>query len=407
MAQDAVTLETRKVNAGGKHYSYRVLRWVDPRTGKKLSETLGRADDRRHKKYITLKDAKQIRDAKAAEFQVRPGRRGGGVTLGRFLEQYAERRANDGTSPRTRKVDDFAGRLLTAYFGPSQRIDRIYVADDGTDRANARDFINAINDGELAAQVNNHDDKAKWKTPRWSVSSARKYLRNIRTIFNGAVREGLIDTNPFALVGVTTSTSDESWQYVDRATFFKLYKTASPEWRRVITLARFAALTREDILTVEWSRVAWEQRELKIKRAKTGADQVVPIDDTLAKIMAQWRGQAPFKIRDDRVVAEGSVCLGNPGRTFDRLCKAAGVARYGKPLHALRKSCITDWARTHPAHVVQVWAGHKSIQTTLKFYTRVSPADMDKGKGDAHARRAASSPKNPPKKPKKRLRASG
>lgn len=394
MARTAVTLATKTVTKAGKVYKYRELRWHDPRTDKKRSQTLGRADDRRHQSFITLKDAKQLRDAKAAEFANNPARRGGGMTLQAWLERYAKRRATNGTSPQTLKVDDFAGRLLLAYFGPHQRIDRIYAADDGTGRPNAHDFVDALNDGELAAKVNAHDPKHKWKRQRWSVSSARKYLRNIRTTFKAAVVASLIDTNPFALAGVTTSTSDNSWHYVDRRTFFRLYKAADPNWKRIIALARFASLSREDILTVEWSRVAWDQRELHIKRAKTGADQVVPIDDTLAKIMAGWRGQNPFKIRNDRIVPEGSVSLENVGRTFDRLCKAAGVERYGKPLHALRKSCITDWARTQHAHVVQVWAGHKSVQTTLSYYTRVSPRDMEAGKGEAHQRREQTRRKN-------------
>jgi len=407
LARNAVTLETKTVRSRGRTYVYRELRWVDPTTGKKRSETLGRADDRRHKNYITLTDAKKLREAKAAEFQQRPGRRGGGYALNTHLERYAQQREAAGTSPRTLKVDDFAARLLLAHFGPQQRIDRIYPADDGTDRANARDFVNALNAGHLAAMVNGHAADRKWKQPRWSASSARKYLRNIRTTFNAAVAEGQLDTNPFALIGVTTSTADEAWREVDRRDFFKLYKAASPGWQRVLTLARFAALTREDILTVTWDRVDWDSRELRIKRAKTGADQVLPIDDTLAKIMSMWRGRDAYKIRHDLILPPEAVSLANPGRTFTRLCQLADVKPYGKPLHTLRKSCITDWARRHPPHVVQVWAGHRSLQTTLKYYTRLSPADMDAGKGPAHHRRAQASRKSSPKHKNKTIRLSG
>ena len=146
-----------------------------------------------------------------------------------------------------------------------------------------------------------------------------------------------------------------------------------------------------------WDRVDWDARELRIKRSKTGADQIVPIDDTLAKIMQLWRGRDAYKIRRDLIVPTDAVSLANPGRTFARLCTAARIEPYGKPLHTLRKSCISDWARRHPPHVVQVWAGHRSLQTTLNYYTRISPADMDAGKGPAPHRRAQSSPKKTPK----------
>ena len=51
MARNAVSLELKRVKKpDGRVYEYHTLRWLDPRTGKKRSETLGRADDRRAKR---------------------------------------------------------------------------------------------------------------------------------------------------------------------------------------------------------------------------------------------------------------------------------------------------------------------------------------------------------------------
>ena len=73
----------------------------------------------------------------------------------------------------------------------------------------------------------------------------------------------------------------------------------------------------------------------------------------------------------------------NIWRDFGPLCKRAGVARYPKPMHALRKSCITDWAMNSPAHAVQAWAGHSDYRTTTRYYLKVSEGDYDRVTGTA------------------------
>jgi len=74
----------------------------------------------------------------------------------------------------------------------------------------------------------------------------------------------------------------------------------------------------------------------------------------------------------------GSVSVKNISRNFDCLCKRADVARYAKPLHTLRKSCITDWAKHFPAHVVKQWAGHSDLDTTDRYYLQVSEAEYER-----------------------------
>lgn len=76
---------------------------------------------------------------------------------------------------------------------------------------------------------------------------------------------------------------------------------------------------------------------------------------------------------DESIATEYS----GPTRDFRVLCKRAKTQPYDKPLHTPRKSCIDDWARAgYPPKVVQVWAGHRDIKTTLTFYTRVDERDV-------------------------------
>ena len=54
------------------------------------------------------------------------------------------------------------------------------------------------------------------------------------------------------------------------------------------------------------------------------------------------------------------------------------MTRYAKPLHTLRKSCITDWAKHFSAHVVKQWAGHSDLNTTDRYYLQVSEAEYER-----------------------------
>jgi len=71
----------------------------------------------------------------------------------------------------------------------------------------------------------------------------------------------------------------------------------------------------------------------------------------------------------------------NISRDFTVLCKKAGVQRYAKPFHTLRKTCLTAWAREYPQHVVQEWAGHSCSETTKDYYLQVSVAEYDRAAG--------------------------
>jgi integrase len=46
-------------------------------------------------------------------------------------------------------------------------------------------------------------------------------------------------------------------------------------------------------------------------------------------------------------------------------------------LHDLRRSCITNWAKSLPIQAVQQLAGHSNIETTRKYYLSVQQADLD------------------------------
>jgi integrase len=67
--------------------------------------------------------------------------------------------------------------------------------------------------------------------------------------------------------------------------------------------------------------------------------------------------------------------INNLNRNFAVLRKLAGVEKF--TFHDLRRSCITNWAKRLPVHVVRKLAGHSEIKTTQQYYLSVQEDDLE------------------------------
>ena len=57
-------------------------------------------------------------------------------------------------------------------------------------------------------------------------------------------------------------------------------------------------------------------------------------------------------------------------RDYYRILGLAGVPK--DEFHSLRKTCITNWLEDGVApHIVQHMAGHASVETTIRYYSKV------------------------------------
>ena len=111
-------------------------------------------------------------------------------------------------------------------------------------------------------------------------------------------------------------------------------------------------------------------------KPKDGHRRVVPICPKLRSILSDAHKEA--QPDQTHVISAGNIEPKNISRDFTVLCRRAGVQRYAKPLHTLRKTGLTAWARRFPAHVVAAWAGHASIETTNDYYLQVSEAEYER-----------------------------
>jgi integrase len=377
MAVDiSVTLTRESRTYKGKTTGYWYLRWHGS-DGSRQKHSLGRVD--KHSK----RQAEKMRQAKQNELEAQPGLRD--ITrspeLGPFIDGYLASRTGE-LRPGTLELHQQTGRYLVGHFGEKRRLDSITQTE-------ARGFKTALGEGTLA-----HVNKRPHKKPPES-SSVDRHIREARTIFGMAVEDDLLAANPFDKLG-SGKYVEKEWHYVDADEFAKLMTAGRPEWRLMLGLARWAGLRAEETLELPWRVVDLEKRRIAITprddwQPKDGDARTIPVGPELFALLREAHDRDPSATW---VVPRGSIPLKNIWRDFGPLCKRAGIARYPKPMHALRKSCITDWAAVQPAHVVQSFAGHSDYRTTTRYYLKVSEADFDRVTG--LAQKPAQNPESDP-----------
>lgn len=190
----------------------------------------------------------------------------------------------------------------------------------------------------------------------------------LNNIFNKAITEGVIRTNPCTVLDRITHETDEgtALTFEEQEAFFKALFSDTR-----MTVAQkcyfvFVYLTgtrRNEALSVTDSDVDFAKSVLHIRGTKTdGSDRYLPLFPLAAKVLQKLPQQGkyfPFKEH-------------TASSLFSRLSDT-------HRLHDLRHSfgTIQICVNTVDEKTVSLWMGHSDIKTTLKHYTH--PEQLDRG----------------------------
>jgi integrase len=127
---------------------------------------------------------------------------------------------------------------------------------------------------------------------------------------------------------------------------------------------------------------AWSPKDHELR--------TIPLPEQAITLLTRWQAAAPERCPyvfldagrweyyrqevDAGNWVKGRDLMNNVLRRFKTLCRRAGVGPF--TVHDLRRSCITNWARHLPIHVVQQLAGHSDINTTQQYYLSVRAEDV-------------------------------
>ena len=353
--------------------------WPRKRAHSWVVRWFGSDGQRYSKSFKTRKEADRFAEKK--QQGVREGRADPSPkrSLREFYEEHGELMVGN-LAPKTLHMHWAAIDLLAGHVGWDRRLEKISIRD--IEKFRAKRLRTGI-----------------------SPSSANREVKTLRRIFNLAILRKYLPEDGNPSVGLPMlKVSPKRPAYV-RSEEFRAICQLAPDviWRTMLVVIYTTALRLRETLNLTWSDVDFETGELHVTRksqdgfvqAWTPEDhemRAIPLPPHAVTMLATWQSLAPescpyvfmehgrWELYRQKVVTgrwrPGQDLANNVLRRFKTLCRRAGVGPY--TLHDLRRSCITNWARALPIHVVQELSGHSDIKTTKQFYLSVQKDDIAK-----------------------------
>lgn len=217
------------------------------------------------------------------------------------------------------------------------------------------------------------DDWRIWLTKptngeRRSTYTIHSHIARARAAFTVAKNRGDVTANPFDGVTVRRGDIERDWAEVTRDDLNRLLAVCDPPWARAFALCRLAGLRRGEVFRLTWDDVDLAGGTLTVRCEESTTKRrarVVPIEPDLAAVLSVGGGT-------------GLVCPVNMTRLHAHavaLIVKAGLEKYEKPFHTLRKNAESEWMSRYPVMSVCQWLGH-SPAVAMKHYVRTSRETM-------------------------------
>jgi integrase len=201
--------------------------------------------------------------------------------------------------------------------------------------------------------------KFKYSQKPRTIRTVHYELSTLRQIFNFAIQKRLIDRSPFHDGKNLIQPGKDNKRYVSISDMEQrlLVENCTVDYLRVIViLALDAGLRRNEILTLTWQDVNFENNLIRLNAEKTKTYQArsVPMTRRVYEILTDWRkktdGNNVFKIKDFK-------------RSWNTLKKS--INRNDLHFHDLRHCFATRLHRAGvPIATISKLLGHANITTT-------------------------------------------
>gem|GEM_PF-438755 len=236
-------------------------------------------------------------------------------------------------------------------------------------------------------------------------ATSNKEFRALKRVFNLAISRGYIGEgcNPCQSIK-QIKVAPKKPNYCSPEEFSKIYNQATDTfWKAILATAYTSGLRLQELLNLTWADIDFQDSQVHITRKNEGhwvqqwqpkdcEMRIIPLPEQTINLLTAWQSVAPeecpyvfmehehWEFYRNKLSAgtwrSGQSLSNNVLRRFKTLCKRAKVEIYS--VHDLRRSCITNWAKSLPVHVVQLLAGHSDIRTTQTYYLSVQEEDIKK-----------------------------
>lgn len=286
------------------------------------------------------------------------------ATLQAFITEYITGRVD--VKPATREIWSQGERGLVDFFGGGKPVREITAG-------GAENYKMALIGEKLASMT------------------IRKRLQFAKTVFRAMVKHRLIDSNPFAEVGIQATMDPDRQRFIGREDTAKLLE-AAPDctWRTIIALSRFGGLRcPSEVLSLQWQAIDWAAGKMRVTSPKTEhhpgkESRMVPIFPELRPILEEAFEAAPegaVYVCGERYRAAAMGPHGwrncNMRTQFERIVKRAGLKPWPRLFHNLRATRQTELAERFPSHVVCDWLGN-SEDIARKHYLQTTDEHLQR-----------------------------
>lgn len=198
-----------------------------------------------------------------------------------------------------------------------------------------------------------------------SKSSANRYLALLKKMFNLAIEEGYLETNPAAKIKKSSEKDRLMERVLTEEEEAKLKDASYPVLRSIISVALHTGMRLQEILSLRWGQVDLSEKTLTAERTKSGKPRTIPLNAALREELARLKsqdGRSPYVFPNPRT--------GKPLTTvktaFVATCRRAGVA--GLRFHDLRHTFGSRLVeRGVDIETVRSLLGHASIAVTQRY----------------------------------------
>lgn len=277
--------------------------------------------------------------------------------LGAFIDQFeAQRDANPKIKASSIKAGAVTRKHLREFFGPTKLLQSITEGDAD------RWFVAAC-DGR-------------------SENTARKWAANAKCVLNAAVRDRLIDRNPFAALKTQAIPNEARNYYITPQEAGKVLDACpNLQWRLIFALARWGGLRcPSEVLALTWDDVLWGENRFNVRSSKTEhhdrhRSRMVPLFPELRPHLDEAFANA--KPGALHVVEKTRDPKNNLRSQMTRIIERAGMEPWPKLFQNLRSTRSTEITKQWGAALESKWIGH-SQRVADRHYFQVTDEDFNR-----------------------------
>ena len=216
--------------------------------------------------------------------------------------------------------------------------------------------------------------RKSWTRTVGGGPTANRLHAYLRGLWRWAIAKGYSDTTPFARAGLPTlrmrPEHARARRFVgDEAA--RLRAACRPHLHDVVVAALETGCRKQEVLSLQWSQVHWEQNELFLPgtKTKTKRPRRIPISAALHAVLVRRLTRPTGESYDppDYVFGTAAGTRVKDIKTAWRAsCRRAGIENLR--LHDLRHEAGSRKLEAgYPMHAVSLWLGHTDLTTTARY----------------------------------------